>query len=699
MESGLKNSLKRILVICVLLIIPAVILITSVQSIRVVNKNWYSGGYDPSYAYLYNSLNMARFKVAGHVDHPGTTAQVFGGAVLQAAWMVHPYGGDYLIEAVVNEPEHYLRILNIATAIAGAIFLLGAGFFVMKMSQNVWYALILQTIPFISGIILYNGFLRISQESMLMISSIAMASAALFWFFKNSNYPPKQFAIMFGVISGFGLASKIIFAPLMIVPLLILSPNKSRIRFLLVSVLSFIFFTLPIIPMYPHMGKWFYALFFHSGIYGSGDASIIDTVNYMDNFRTIVTGEPLYLMVYLLTIVALLTLIAKRVFKKVCYNRPATILLMGLLLAQTFGFFLVAKHPKLAYLLPYECLSAANIILIIHLITDRISKPIFRKAMTVIIVVPVVLLTIKTGLASKAALFSGDNNHISEEAWNTAANTGEGWAVIGVNPGPSPIAADFFANSYSKNRYSDNLQKCHPDYYILNIYASQIENWHREPVSFSDLLEKYHGKVAIVTGDYSVDQTRSLLLKDQNNLKLEAIYTSGVQVLIPISTNDSLQYQQPMLVYSGAEESRAGSREVKSFSKAPFRSFGEFSDLKAYQGKGSILTNSKSPYAFTILQDQVVPGVKFHISVYANGDPSKAQIIASGNNSKEYYLSADAIKEQVTSDWYKITMEVTIVQPLSDRQLVIYCINTGSGNIYFDDFKVERLYTDLSNVK
>jgi len=150
-ESGLKNSLKRILVICVLLIIPAVILITSVQSIRVVNKNWYSGGYDPSYAYLYNSLNMARFKVAGHVDHPGTTAQVFGGAVLQAAWMVHPYGGDYLIEAVVNEPEHYLRILNIATAIAGAIFLLGAGFFVMKMSQNVWYALILQTIPFISG--------------------------------------------------------------------------------------------------------------------------------------------------------------------------------------------------------------------------------------------------------------------------------------------------------------------------------------------------------------------------------------------------------------------------------------------------------------------------------------------------------------------------------------------------------------------
>lgn len=675
------------------------VLITSVQSIKVIDKNWYGGGYDPSYAYLYNSVNMARFKLSGHVDHPGTTAQVFGGAVLQAAWMIDPYGGDYLIEAVVNEPEHYLRILNTATAIAGAIFLLGAGLFVMKMSKNIWYALMLQTIPFISGIILYNGFLRISQESMLMISSIAMATAVLFWFFKNKEYTPKHFALGFGVITGFGLASKMIFAPLMIVPLFILSANKTRLKYLLFSILSFIFFTIPVIPMYPHMAKWFYDLFFHSGIYGSGDASIIDTVNYMANFRSIITGEPLYLLVYLLTAITLITLAAIRIFKKVCYNRPATLLLMGLFLAQTFGFFLVAKSPKLAYLLPYECLSAANIIIIIHLLIDWISKPIIRKAIAACILLPIALLTIKTGLASKATLFSGDNNWISEEAWTTAANTGEGWAVIGVNPGPSPIAASFFANSYSKNRYSDNLQTVHPDYYILNTYASQIENWHRAPVSFSELLEKYNGKVAIVTGEYLVDQTNSLLLKDLNNLKLETIYNSFVQVLIPISINDTNQYEQPMLLYSGAEESSNGSREVKSYNKVPFRSFGEYSDLKAYRGRGSILTNAKSPYAFTVAQDKVVPGVKFRISVYANGDASKAQIIASGNNSKEYYLSAGAAKEQTTNGWYKITMEVNIVEPLTDEQLTFYCLNTGSNPIYFDDFKIERLYTDLSKVK
>jgi len=260
----MKHSWKFIL-----LIIPIILFYTSFKVIKVRDKDWYSSGYDPSYAYLYNSLNMADLKLVGHVDHPGTTMQVIGGVILRSVWLVHPYGGNTLKEAVISQPEYYLRILNISVAILGALFILLIGLVVHRFTNNFWFSLIIQSAPFISGAVLFNGFTRISQESVLMIASISMSVMALHWYF-NNNKQTNFYSWGFAIISGFGLASKIIFAPLMLIPLLVIEHKKYKIRYVLLSVGFFILFTLPIIPLYPHMANWFLNLFIHSGIYGAG---------------------------------------------------------------------------------------------------------------------------------------------------------------------------------------------------------------------------------------------------------------------------------------------------------------------------------------------------------------------------------------------------------------------------------------------
>src|SRR5262245_51688104 len=45
---------------------------------------WYGKNSDPDYAYLFNSLVVAQVRSPGHIDHPGTTLQVFGALVLRA---------------------------------------------------------------------------------------------------------------------------------------------------------------------------------------------------------------------------------------------------------------------------------------------------------------------------------------------------------------------------------------------------------------------------------------------------------------------------------------------------------------------------------------------------------------------------------------------------------------------------------------
>ncbi len=173
-----------------LLIIPVLLSVTSVQTINNRGKVWYNGDYDPAYAYLYNSLNISKGLAPGHYDHPGTNMQILGAIVLKASWILDHHGSENLTESVLKDPEHYLRVMNFFVAFFAAGIILILGIIVLKFSDNIWYALLFQATPFISGLILYTGLTRLSQESMLMISSLTLAAFTVSWYFNREKYQP-----------------------------------------------------------------------------------------------------------------------------------------------------------------------------------------------------------------------------------------------------------------------------------------------------------------------------------------------------------------------------------------------------------------------------------------------------------------------------------------------------------------------------
>lgn len=496
-----NNLYLQVVSYIILLVIPIILLLSSLQSINKIDKNWYGAGYDPSYAYLYNSLNIATLKQPGHFDHPGTPMQIIGGAILRSAWLVHPHGGDNLADAVIRHPEFYLNILNIGTALLGTLSFLLAGLFLYRFSKNIWYALLIQASPFIANAILYTGFVRISQENVLMIACIGISVFALNWYFNNQKYSTKYFSIGFGIISGFGIASKIIFIPLILIPLMILQAKKERYRFLKVTIVSFIFCTIPIIFLYPHMGWWFIRLFLHSGIYGTGSASIIEPTSYFTSLIDLLTGEPIYLTGYLISLVYVFIALVKIRDVKKLLTKPANKLLIAIVLVQTFGYLITAKHPKLAYLLPYECLLTSSFIVMIHEISaTRINKQL-RLVMRITLALIFIFTVITLELIKRHKLFSLGTKDKYEQTWQLVEKVADDGAIIGINPGSSPIAANFFGNAYSFNRYSKLLSAAYPDYYIYDTYGKKLISWEYDTIALNDLAQKYQSKVIIIGDD------------------------------------------------------------------------------------------------------------------------------------------------------------------------------------------------------
>lgn len=134
-----------------LLITPVIIL--ALAGLLVDARGPYNRGenFDPDYNYLLNSLNLLLFHGPGHTDHPGTTLQEGGAAVILGRWLVASTVGNWvpLQEATLRAPEEYLHSINIMLVllIAAAVFF--AGWQMYRASGSLLAALTLQTSVFL----------------------------------------------------------------------------------------------------------------------------------------------------------------------------------------------------------------------------------------------------------------------------------------------------------------------------------------------------------------------------------------------------------------------------------------------------------------------------------------------------------------------------------------------------------------------
>ena len=118
-----RRGLNTILSLILFAIIPCVFVAAGLQLSKASGPQWLGLKFENSYVYLLNSLLIVKGEHPAYIDHPGTTTEVFGAAVLEA--FGHGSGAK-LIQTVLHDPEKFLtrmhRALLIFTGLAVWIF-------------------------------------------------------------------------------------------------------------------------------------------------------------------------------------------------------------------------------------------------------------------------------------------------------------------------------------------------------------------------------------------------------------------------------------------------------------------------------------------------------------------------------------------------------------------------------------------------
>ncbi len=352
---------------------------------------------DPSYYYLFDALNLVNLTPPGHPYHPGTPVQVLAALALKSAYPLTD--GASIAQAVMADPESHLRLISTFFIILNTLGLLALGATAYFVLGSPLLALILQTAPFLSKIILKNAY-HAKPESLLALTMLALSMVVLMALRKDSlDKNSTRYALAFGVIAGFGVAVKITAAPLFLLPVFMLGNFRALGLYGVVSFVSLLVFTSPIMGSYDVLFAWLVKTGQGSGDYGSGAQTVIDLARYPKSFFKLLS-RPLLHVPLLLAIIALAAAWrARRAGKPV--PPMETRFLGGYALAIIAETALVAKQPVANYMVPAYMLSPLALVLLARF-TAKIrpwretTRAYGRKGLTALLV----LLIVASGLGS-----------------------------------------------------------------------------------------------------------------------------------------------------------------------------------------------------------------------------------------------------------------------------------------------------------
>ncbi len=484
---NLMGNLKYFL----FLILPALIILNISN-----NKSYFyeSVSYDPDYCYLLNGLNLASFHlVIGHTDHPGTPVQLISALIIRTTYFLRITDHD-LVTDVLTFPEYYLKIIATTFSIINLTFLILFGIILYRLTNDLFYGLLFQAIPFYSTTVLKDSFYHDSPEPLLFLLIIIL----LFAFVLHEYYNKLQkqirlnfsgsakikcieidlFLIILSILAGLLLATKINSFPIILFLILFINKFKNKIIFSVLTLLSFVLVTLPIIDQYTLFFDWVFRLFIHSGRYGAGSPDIVNINSFFTNLNLIIKHEPIFITTILISILFLL------LNYKSSSDRKKIRLLLLITFIQILSIIVISKQFAFRYLIPILPTIFINIFIFLH-----ISKTTNRNKHIIILffLAACYFQIILQRLSKPSVTHEKVENH-KQNIYSYGCE--------------SKIYALHFGNEYSKRMFSKNLKKIYGEQFFYNIWGKKFTNWDTE-ISLESLKMKRKDWILYIN-DYRV---------------------------------------------------------------------------------------------------------------------------------------------------------------------------------------------------
>ncbi|HEX2396433.1 MAG TPA: hypothetical protein VHI78_13885 [Bacteroidales bacterium] len=326
-----------------LLLIPLIFLFTSF--VYVFFGGVYLYGVDPEFNYLFNGISLAHLKLhLNAVGHPGTPIQILIAIVAQIVHLFRP--GQSIWDDVMLHPEFYIKSTIYTANVVNALFLLILGYKTYKYTKSMITAMVLQISPF--------AFLMTLEISFRLMPELIMISLISCWIIllvKMIYEPPEQrnikkYSLLFGILFGISLADKLTFITFFFLPMFLLPGILSKIRYSLISIISFALFAFPAMLNFHKFSGWVTDIFIHKGPYGTGAEGVVDWQVFFANL-SILLKNTLQLWIPLL-ITLILAFFSIRDARKDLRVRLA----FGIATTVILHYAITSKHYAFYYFTP-----------------------------------------------------------------------------------------------------------------------------------------------------------------------------------------------------------------------------------------------------------------------------------------------------------------------------------------------------------
>ena len=435
---------------------------------------------DPEYIYFMSGLTLSdgNFKL-GHFDNPGTPLQILVALVFKFIYFFRSTPVPY-VEDVLLHSDLYLSVTSLFIAAITAGLLIYAGYKVYQSTKSVFYALIVQTSPFLP-VIWYDLIGRVAPELMMPFPVVLMTVFLISIYFQNEPFTYRS-VLFLAFCSAFCLSIKLTFLPLWIIPFIVIEGWKKKLTFVVSAILMLFIIAFPMTMQFGFFWGWVKNLFMHSGQYGGGESNIIDFASLGTNLKELYGYEKRYFYVFfglIATLVVYLGYFRKKAEKRI------SLFAIALIIAISLQIIMVGKHYAHRYFIPVLMLSP----LMIFIIAELIKKFYPKKITSIIINIGIVALLFwnvqfnKQWLPIKTEAMGTDiANRIS--TWHVAQSLEkDSYKIIASQNYGCPFIeytlmySTVWASHKKQEEYKPILARLYPDAYNFFTWDNSMRYW------------------------------------------------------------------------------------------------------------------------------------------------------------------------------------------------------------------------------
>lgn len=652
---------------------------------------------DPDFVYLINGLNFHHGNANDiiHVDHPGTPLQILIGWLIPIISFLRN-APDVSTDVFLN-PNIYIKTSIIFIAFLEAIFLFLIGKTFYKNNHNLMQTFILQSAILISSTVILF-YLKIFTETLLPLGVLMIIFTILK---KNQNeISDLAYSIIAGLIVGIFIATKITFAPILILAIFMIEKYKNIALFLGFSILSFFIAVLPVIERISYFQKFLFNVATHEGAYGTGNVEIFNPERYFSNMIDLLTTEWAFTIILSVGIVTLITNIIKhKLFFFKCKERKLMFAVILTIIAQ---LIVVSKNGGMRYMAPsLLLLSLLTILTIRHFPVKKNFSILFTLAIVFSIFKShsSVIFNHSTELKHQHLMYDFINKNITKD---DAVLIVTDYSWIG-----SPFIEHslMFGKLYCDRqgyKYNETLNKLYPNRYFWTHHSEQYSSWDKNQMP-ELLLSKNMHNFYIYLQCANIDLQKRVLHDFENSLKIDnsQIITTKIyddpfikEEIFHIRLKNKIELKPKFQLSSSFENvAKDNPHKICTSNDSIFILDGNFrTDFISFNSKYSLSISGEREFGLSIPLGNIELKDFLNIELFCKRHDSSSEIMMVVKNAHPedgFYAIVSSSSTKKDNGWEKLSFSYRIVNQPKDGLLEIYFWNNSKKDIFIDDFSLK----------